>query len=535
MKNNIFKYIFILFLIILGIVTYSLYKKDEKKAKQEQEQKEIEEATINVVKELRLAIAEYDTINPILTNNKNVQEISKIIYEPLISIGENYKGEYCLATEISKKSNLSYVVKLREGVKWQDGTDFTANDVKFTVETIKADSVNTIYKENLKFVSNVEVVDNNTIVFNLTQEVPFFEYNLTFPIMSSNYYQGEDFNTTGKNRNPTGTGLFKIASSDENVIVLEKNTNYWNTDVNSVLEKINVNFYANMGEVYNAFKNGNIDIINTSINSVNKYIGSIGYSSEQYKGREYDFLALNCANNILSGSAVRKAINYSIDKNNIIVSCYGNEYSRCEFPIDYASWIYPGGADNGTNVEEARNILQNDGWTYRNNSWQKTINGRTTTLSFYLTVNVDNDLNVAIGENIVAQLKSMGITVNLRKVSADNYHNIINSKTGYDAVIVNINTSFSPSLNTFMGNGNISNYSSDEINQLMSEINNTSDENTMKEKYKKVIEVYNRDMPFISLARKNNVTVYNTNLIGVTKPTTYSIYNHIDRWYRKNY
>ncbi len=535
MKSNIFKYIFIVFLIILGIVTYSFYKKDEKETEQEKNEQQEQEATINIVKELRLSIAEFDTINPVLSNNKNVQEISKIIYEPLISISDDYKVEYCLASEISKTSATSYVVKLREGVKWQDASEFTANDVKFTVDTIKADSVNSIYKESLKYVSEVEIVDNNTVIFNLIQEVPFFEYNLTFPIMSNSYYQGEEFITSDKNKNPVGTGLFKITSSDENVIILEKNNSYWNTERNSVLEKININIYSSMGEVYNAFKNGNIDIINTNITNVNQYIGTIGFSSEQYKGREYDFLALNNTNTSLSSSAVRKAINYSIDKNNLIVSCYGSEYYASEFPIDYVTWLYEGGADNSQNIEEAKNILQNDGWTYKNNSWQKVINKKTISLSFSITVNGDNELNVAVGENIKSQLETIGIAVTLKKVSSENYYNLINSKTGYDAIVVNMNTSFSPNMNTFMGNGNMSNYSNDEVNQILSDINNISDEETLKEKYKRLIELYNQDTPFVSLARKNNVIVYNTNLVGVTKPTAYNIYNHIERWYRKNY
>ena len=329
--------------------------------------------------------------------------------------------------------------------------------------------------------------------------------------------------------------MFKIASSDANVIILEKNDLYWNEDRKSVLEKININIYSNMGEVYNNFKNGNIDVINAEISNVSQYIGSIGFAQEIYKGKEYDFLALNNENIVLSSSAVRRAINYSIDKNNLIVSCYGPEYGVTEFPIDYGSWLYEGGASIAANAEEAKNILAEDGWIYRNNSWQKVIDGVNTKLSFYLTVNADNDLNVAVGENIKAQLEAVGITVYLRRVSSDNYHAFINEKTGYDAIIVNMNTSFSPNLNTFIGGGNVSNYSSEDLNQILAEIGNISDDNTMKEKYKKIIEIYNRDIPFINLARRNKVLIYNTNLVGVTKPTTYNMYNHIERWYRKNY
>ena len=127
--------------------------------------------------------------------------------------------------------------------------------------------------------------------------------------------------------------MFKITSYDEKIITLEKNTEYWNKEKNSVLEKININIYQTMGEVYNDFKNGNIDAINTSQSSVSQYIGSIGFASVDFNGREYDYIAFNQANNILASSKVRKALSYYIDKNNIIASCYGNTYRVSDFPL----------------------------------------------------------------------------------------------------------------------------------------------------------------------------------------------------------
>ena len=82
-----------------------------------------------------------------LSNNRNVQEIAKLIYEPLIELDENYKLKPCLAKEWAKSGDMSYVIKLRNNVKWQDGTAFTAQDVKYTVETLK--QINSIYSYNV--------------------------------------------------------------------------------------------------------------------------------------------------------------------------------------------------------------------------------------------------------------------------------------------------------------------------------------------------------------------------------------------------
>lgn len=137
MGRSFFKYIFVIVVIILGIYTgYKLIKDDSLK---ESETIDQTSKVSTIQKDLRLAIAEMDTMNPILSKNRNVQEITKIIFEPLVTLNENYKLENCLATEIAKQDDLNYLIKLRKGVHWQDGSNFDASDVKFTIDTIKSE------------------------------------------------------------------------------------------------------------------------------------------------------------------------------------------------------------------------------------------------------------------------------------------------------------------------------------------------------------------------------------------------------------
>lgn len=532
-KINIFKYVFIIFIIVLAIVTFSIYKKENKSTERKSVVQE-NESNENVVKELRLAISQIDTINPIISKNKHVQEISKIIFDPLIDLNENYTKRYALATEVSKTDDITYVIKLREGVKWSNGSSFKAEDVRYTIELLK--NIDSIYSQNVYNVVAADVLDDNTIKLTLNGQVPFFEYNLTFPIMSSEYYKDYDFMNSERTNIPIGTGMFKISSYDEKVIGLEKNTNYWDSERNSVLEKININIYSTMGEVYNDFKNGNIDTINTSQSSVNQYIGTIGFASMEFDGREFDYIAFNSQNNYLASSNVRKALSYYIDKNNTIASSYGNGYRVADFPLDYGNFLYqPGIIDNGYNSEAASSLLIEDGWTYKNNSWQKLVGKKYAKLSFTLTVNGDNSVSVAVAENLKQQWANAGIAVTIKKVNTNNYYSLINAKSGYDAILMNMSTSFSPNINLYMGFGNISNFTNEVANNLMIETNNLSDTEQMKEKYKRILEIYNDQKPFMSISRKKNLLVYNTNLTGNLKPTSYNIYNYIEKWYRKNY
>lgn len=531
-KTNIIKYGFITFIVILAVITYMTYKKNNSKPKETSQT--VTTLNSNMIKEIRLGIAQFDTINPILTRNKNVQAISKLIFDSLITFDENYNFNYGLAKEISKKSNKEYVIKLKENILWHSGEKLIAEDVKYTIDVLKA-LKSSIYKDNIKMIENVQIIDEHTLNIILKNDTPFFEYNLTFPIMSKKYYEGVPFNKTNKNLAPTGTGMYRIDSTAKNVIKLIKNKNYWDVDSkNCIIENININLYSNMGEIYTAFKNGNIDLVDTSLTSVRNYIGTLGYTAATYKTKEFDYLAFNCSTTILKEAKVRKAISYAIDTNSIVQSCYGRNYSVSTFPLDFGSWVYSN-IENISNKTEAKKLLIEAGWKYSNRSWSKNINGKRVKLEFTITVNSKSGMDIKVAENIQNQLRKIGINVNIKQILKNNYYNCINSKKGYEAIIVNINTSYTPNLNTYLGNGNISNYSNNGINEWLKQVYATGDSNTIKELYEKIFEKYKEEVPFIGIARKNGVIVYNTNLVGIGKPTEYNLFSKFQNWYRKNY
>ena len=158
MKTNIFKYIFIL--IVIGLVIFAIYtlygKKEENNVVAESEQKEEK-----ILTNLRMGLASIDTINPILTKNKTVQDISKLMYEPLLTLAEDYKIENCLANEWSKTSPTTYIVKLKENIKWHDNQPFVAKDVEYTIDVLR--NVDSIYSNNVSNIIQVEIIDEHTI------------------------------------------------------------------------------------------------------------------------------------------------------------------------------------------------------------------------------------------------------------------------------------------------------------------------------------------------------------------------------------
>ena len=90
MKSNVIKYIFfIAVLIIVGVAIYMIYK--DNKSNSENAENQATAQTNQTITDLRMEIVSYDTINPLISNNRNVQEITKLIFEPLLQLDENYK------------------------------------------------------------------------------------------------------------------------------------------------------------------------------------------------------------------------------------------------------------------------------------------------------------------------------------------------------------------------------------------------------------------------------------------------------------
>ena len=218
--NNFFKYIFIVVVIgLIGGAIYMIYYNNTEKTEEDENTNSISSENISIVDNLKMGITNFDTINPILTKNREIVNIDKLIFDPLFNITSDYNLEQALGLSISKVTDTSYEVKLNTSIKWQDGSSFTAGDVIFTLEQIK--NTESIYYQNIKDISSVETVSDDTIIFNLNYDVPFFEFYLTFPILSSKYYEGEDFVNSSKI--PIGTGMYKIASIDNDNILIIRN------------------------------------------------------------------------------------------------------------------------------------------------------------------------------------------------------------------------------------------------------------------------------------------------------------------------
>lgn len=422
-------------------------------------------------------------------------------------------------------------------MKWQNGSDFTAEDVKYTIDTIKSLGSDYVYYSNVSNIENTEIVANNIIKIYLYEEEELFEYNLTFPIICKSFFGQEDVKTSEKSNIPMGTGAYKIQTIDLNSqIELKLNTSWWNIEeVTPKIDKIYIKIYSSISEVYNAYKLGSIDVLNASRNSdIEENIGTIGYNLKETYGREFDYLALNVERDAIANKEVREAINYIIDKQEIINTVYSGNKISADYPLEYGSYLYNNESYTyECNVDKAKQILVDNGWSYTNKYWQKKINNSNVRIKLTLLVNSSNESRVKVANKIAEQLESAGIQVNLVSVKDRTYDNYIANKN-YDILLTGVTVGVKPSLNRYFGEGNAANYSNNEALNILNEIYSIADEETLKEKYTELQNIYQNDRVYIGLYFNKTTIIYGNNLSGILKPNWYSYFYNMETWYRKS-
>ena len=207
-----------------------------------------------------------DTLNPLYASSSAELSASQLIFSKLFTYDTSGHIADDLATGMTIDSTgRVYTVKLRTGVKWQDGIAFSAQDVAFTFGLIKNPSVrSTITGWND---ITVAAIDDNTVQFTVPAVYAAFPQALAgVPILPEHILSKVPPNTLRENdfsQAPIGTGPFKLqliqdidVAKGRKIVHLVRNTDYYGGPAN--LERFQLHVYATRDEIVKALTNGEV-------------------------------------------------------------------------------------------------------------------------------------------------------------------------------------------------------------------------------------------------------------------------------------
>ena len=259
--------------------------------------------------------------------------INHNIFNALVGFDELFRVKAELAESWNNPDNITWRFRLRKDVKFHNGYDLTAEDVKYSIDLVKNDE-NNVLRDLLISVNQTKVVDNLTVDIITYKPCPILLNKLTDILIVSKKYQEET-----DSKLPVGTGAYKyVEYSHNNYTVLERFDDYWKgkPDVKIVTFRL----YENSTERRDALVSKEIDIAENILPADYNNLSNISYISLNtvtpptvvylsFDFRENNSAAYGDRKNPLSDVRVRKAIYHSIDVNEIIERV-GNKTMLCE-------------------------------------------------------------------------------------------------------------------------------------------------------------------------------------------------------------
>ena len=347
------------------------------------------------------------SLDPAGSNDVPSSQVQANIFETLVKQNEEMELEPELATEWEAVEDNVWEFKLREDVKFHDGTDFNAEVVKANIERIIDEKVGSPRGFLYEMVEEIEVVDDYTVRF--ITEYPFaplpahLAHNggamVSLKVIEEDYKAIENGEEPGSvvNENPIGTGYFTFDEwKADKHIKLTKNEDYWGEEakLNSVTFKVVGEDQTRIAELLTGDSHMADPVSPSDVEQVDNeeglFVNRQGSTSLSYIG-------FNVEKEPFNDPKVRQAINMAIDKEQIIEGIYDGNGIPANGPLAPDVFGYDESVPGFEyDLEKAKELLKEAGYEdgFKTTLWTN-----------------DNRERMDTATNVQAQLKEIGIDV----------------------------------------------------------------------------------------------------------------------------
>ena len=433
--------------------------------------------------------------------------IMRSIYDPLTARNADGDVEPFLAESLeSNDTATEWTLKLREGVKFHDGTDLTSEVLKNNFDAAKQPTSRCFGA--LQPIKEMQVVDPLTVKYIMTAPYgPFPELLVgSYPYSPTNAAaKGKDVSA-----NPVGTGPFTFVSWErDSRLTVKKNPNYWQEGL-PYLDEVVFRPIPDEDARLAAVESGEVDIMHTLRQETVKNARDLGDSVERY-----EFVGNNCGGSIFNTTRppvddvrVRKALAYAMNQEELIAILGGEGISPpCSqfFSKDspwYSETVAEGYPQN--NPTEGKKLLDE----YKNDAARS--DGKAAGAEVEVQFNCPADPTlIAVAQGYQQQVAAVGIKMNLNQVEqAAHINNAVGTPPFTEAnYMINCwrlggqGDPDSVLFNQYSDpNGqaaNVTNFNNKEVQDLLKQGREETDVEKRKEIYEKIHLIFNEEVPHV--------------------------------------
>ncbi|MEI7905444.1 MAG: peptide-binding protein, partial [Candidatus Firestonebacteria bacterium] len=448
-------------------------------------------------------------LNPILAADSASVDIVNLVYNGLVKYDKNIilTGDLAESWSVSK-DGLVITFNLRKGVKWQDGIEFTADDVEFTFKKLTAPETKSPYKSSYEVINRLEKTGRYSVkVYYSKPFAPALE-SWGMGILPKHLFENSDVNTSKYNYEPVGTGAYKFKTWNRvRDLRLEYNGEYF--EGRPYLEKYIYRIIPDQSVQFMELKAGGIDLMGLTPDMYVKQTENsefkARFSKYRYPAFQYVYLGLNNLSPFFSDKKVRLAVSTAIDKKEIINGVILGLGSEATGPFPNGSWAYNKNVKNSPcDLNVSGKLLSEAGWKDADGDGILEKAGKK--FIFTLMTNQGNKQRETIAVMIQSQLKKLGIKVNISIVAWPVFINEYVDKKKFDAVVLGWNLGRDPdcydifhSSKTGEKEYNFVSYKNEEVDRLLIEGRETFDYAKRKKIYNRIHELIAGDVPYVFL------------------------------------
>lgn len=452
-------------------------------------------------KPLRVAMfTEIDSLDPFNATAGDTKTMMDQVFDGLFDVDEdgNLVPDLAESYEISE-DGLTYDFKLKEGVKFHNGEDFSADDVYYTYDLLAGLTSGEPLSNSFSQIESLEKVSDSEIKIKLKEKNNSFIFLNTQPIVKKDY---EDNQT-----HPVGTGPFEFVSyTPGEGMKLKRFNEYHNKDHVAKFEEVEILRIADRQTLVMAMNNKDIDLaMGLTADEINQVSESIDvYNSPQ---NLVQLLGLNNDVAPLDDPKVREAISYAVNKDEIIDTAAEGKASKLYSAFSPALKDYYNdlGELYPYNVEKAKELLKEAGYED----------------GFDLTITVPSDYkyHMDTAELIQAQLGEVGIRVTLDPIEFSTWLTKVYKDKDYEASVCGFIGYVDPIrvMDRYVSTNdkNFINYENADFDQAIENALTTDSDEDLAESIKDAQAIMAEDAASVFLTDPDNNRALNNELEGL--------------------
>lgn len=488
-------------------------------------------------------IGEASNLIPYISTDSASHEVSSLIFISMLRYDKNLNVENFAAESLSIEEEgrlLRFTIK--KGIQWEDGTEFTADDVEFTWKIVTDPRTASPYAED--FMAVKEFRKTGRYSFEVRYE-NFFARALASwmgAILPKHVLEGQDLRATPFSRKPVGAGPYRLKSWEAGSrLTLEASSTYFEgkPHISEVVYRI----IPDISTMFLETRAGKLDVMNLTPQQYLRQTSGKPWDTEYHKYRylssAYVFMGFNMMHPFFQDVRVRRAISCAIDRDGIVKGVLMGQGVSAFGPYKPGSWAYHASLQPvKQDVAVAKALLAEAGFVDKDGSGMLQKDGKP--FAFTILTNQGNEQRILTATVIQSQLRAVGIDVRIRTVEWAAFIKEFVDKGRFDAVILGWTITQDPDIyevwhssKARSGGLNMTRYKNADVDALLEQARATPDMKKRKALYDRLQEVLAEEQPYCFLFVPYSLPVVQARFRGIEPALAGIMYNFSEWWVPK--